>query len=217
MTHMAMEMKMQKGRKLIVQVVGGGLVGGLAGYSVAGLLGVSAAETLNSDQFIVGGIGLIYLLMGLSVGFGITFPKLGSTMLNVEDAEEIRDQKRVLTGSAICMSALGAALLILPMAKPDGVITPLGGFGALLAALAILVVISIRDWKHYDELILRLSRDAGNFAFGSTGLVLLIWASASWTGLASAPTPLALVAIVSGGFLLACFVAGARLGLLHPR
>jgi hypothetical protein len=83
--------------------------------------------------------------------------------------------------------------------------------------LAILVVISIRDWKHYDELILRLSRDAGNFAFGSTGLILLIWASASWAGLASAPTPLALVAIVSGGFLFACFVAGARLGLLHPR
>jgi cytochrome bd-type quinol oxidase subunit 2 len=217
MTQMVMEIKMLRDRKLIFQLACGGLMGCLAGYSVAALLGVKTTGTLSSDQVIVGGIGLVYLMMGLIVGFGLAFPKLGSKILNVEDAEEISDQKRILTGSAVGMAVLGSALLILPMARPDGAITPLVGFGGLLAALTILMVISIRDWKHYDELILQLSRDAGNFAFGGTGLFLLIWASASWAGLASVPTPLALVAIVSGGFLLATFVAGARLGLLRPR
>ena len=42
-------------------------------------------------------------------------------------------------------------------------------------------------------------------------------ASASPLGLVAALTPLALVAIISGGFLLAIFVASARKGLLRPR
>jgi uncharacterized membrane protein len=217
MTHTGKEVKMQKTRKLTFQLAFGVLMGGLAGYSFGGFLGGQTPTTINVDQVIVGGIGAVYLMMGLIIGFGLAFPKLGSKMLNVEDAEEIGDQKHILTGSSTCMVVLGVALVILPMAKPDGAITPLVGFGGLLAALAILVVISIRDWKHYDELILQLSRDAGNFAFCGTAFVLLIWASAAWAGLASAPTPLALVAIISGGFLLAAFLAGARLGLMRPR
>jgi hypothetical protein len=217
MTYIVMEEKMQKTQKRTLQLAFGVLIGGLAGYSFGGFLGAQTPRTMSIDQVIVGGIGVVYLMMGLIIGFGLAFPKLGSKMLNVEDAEEIGDQKRILTGSSMCMMVLGVALVILPMAKPDGAITPLVGFGGLLAALAILVAISIRDWKHYDELILQMSRDAGNFAFCGTAFALLIWASAAWAGLASAPTPLALVAIISGGFLLAAFVAGARLGLLRPR
>lgn len=86
-----------------------------------------------------------------------------------------------------------------------------------MAALALLIVISIRDWKYYDEMLWDVSRDAGNLAFCGIGGVLLLWASAAWLGLATAPTPLTLVALVSGGFLLSIFVASARKGLLRPR
>jgi hypothetical protein len=78
-------------------------------------------------------------------------------------------------------------------------------------------VISIRDWRHYDEMMLQLSRDAGNIAFCGVGGALLLWASAAWLSLAPAPTPLALVATIMGGFLLSIFVASARRGLLMPR
>ena len=214
MSNISMEMNMRKGRKLIFQLVFGGLIGGLAGYFG---LGVLDTETMAADQVIVSGVGLVYLLMGLVVGFGLAAPKLGSNILNVEDAEEIRDQRRILTGSAICMVALGIALIVLPMAGPGNQMSPLVGFGGLIAALVILTVISIRDWKYYDEMMLQLSRDAGNLAFGGIGGVLLIWASAAWVELAPAPTPLELVAIISGGFLMAIFVASARRGLLRPR
>jgi hypothetical protein len=190
------------------------LIGGLASYFGLGLLD---AENLAIDQVIVSGIGLIYLLMGLICGVGLIAPNLGSNILNVEDADEIRDQSRILTGSAICMIALGGALMALPMAGPGESISPLAAFGGLLAALALLIVVSIRDWKYYDEMLLELSRDAGNLAFCGIGSVTLIWASAAYLGLIIAPTPLALVAIISGGFLLAIFVASARKGLLWPR
>jgi hypothetical protein len=83
--------------------------------------------------------------------------------------------------------------------------------GGLLAALALLIAASIRDW---NEMMLQLSRDAGNIPFSGVGSVTLIWGSASWLGLVTAPTPLALT---FGGFLMAIFVAGARKGLMQPR
>ena len=205
---------MPKMRKLIFQLAFGGLLGGLAGYFGLGVLDDGA---MAADQVIVSGIGLIYLLMGLIAGFGLLAPKLGANILNVEDADEIRDQRRILTGSAICMVALGAALMALPLAGPDSAISPLTALGGLLAALVILTVISIRDWKYYDEMMLQLSRDAGNLAFCGIGATLMIWASAASLGLIAAPTPLALVAIISGGFLMAIFIASGRRGLLIPR
>ncbi|MGL5837832.1 MAG: hypothetical protein ACRCY3_04950 [Sphingorhabdus sp.] len=214
MTPIPSEMKMNKNRKMIFQLVSGGIVGGLAGYFGIGLLG---AENMAADQVIVSGTGLVYLLMGVLVGFGLVAPKLGSNILNVEDAEEIEEQRRILSGSTICMVALGAALMALPLAGPGGSIPPLVGFGGLLAALTLLIAISIRDWKHYDEMLRELSRDAGNLAFSGIGGVLLIWGSAAWLGLAAAPTPLGLIAVISAGFLLSIFVATARRGLLRPR
>ena len=210
----ASEVKMQRGRKLAFQLIVGGLVGGLASYFGLGLLG---AKNMAGDQLAVGTVGLIYLLIGVIFGFGLMAPKLGASILNFEDADEIRDQSRILSGSAICMIALGAALMLITMAGPDGPISRSAAMGGLLAALALLIAISIRDWKFYDEMLLQLSRDAGNIAFSGVGLVTLIWGSASWLGLVTAPTPLALVALTSGGFLMAIFVAGARKGLMQPR
>ena len=214
MTIITSETKMPKTRKLIFQLVFGGVIGGLAGYCGLGVLG---AQNMAADQLIVSGIGLVYLLMGLIVSFGLMAPKLGSNILNVDDADEIRDQRRILTGSTICMIALGGALMLLPMAGPGRSLSSLIGFGGLLAALVILTVISVRDWKYYDEMMLQLSRDAGNIAFCGIGGTVLIWASAASTGLITPPTPLALVAIISGGFLLAIFIASGRRGLLVPR
>ncbi len=210
----ASEAKTHQGRKLAFQLVVGGLIGGLAGYFG---LGLPSAKNMAGDQLVVGGVGLIYLLMGVICGFGLMAPKLGANILNVEDADEIRDQSRILSGSAICMIALGAALMMITVAEPDGPISRPAAMGGLLAALALLIVVSIRDWKYYDEMLLQLSRDAGNIAFSGVGLVTLIWGSASWLGLVTAPTPLALVALIAGGFLIAIFVASARKGLLRPR
>jgi hypothetical protein len=203
-----------KTRKLLFQIVGGAIFGFLASYLGIGLIDT---ETMAAEQIIVIGVGLCYLMMGLIVGFGLIAPKLAPSILNVEDAEEIREQCRILTGSTLCMVAIGAALMVLPLARPGGAVAPQIGLGAMLAALALLILISIRDWKHYDEMLLQLSRDAGNIAFSGVGGALLIWSVAAWSGLVAGPSPLGIVAVVMGGFLLAIFVASARKGLLNPR
>ena len=176
MTTVLSKAKTNKIGKLIFQLLSGGIVGGLAGYFG---LGVLDAKNMTVDQIIVSGVGLVYFLMGLIVVFGLIAPKLGSGVLNVEDADEIREQRRILTGSTICMVALGAALMALPAAGPDGAIPPMAGFGGLMAAMVLLIVVSVRDWKYYDEMLLQLSRDAGNLAFSGIGGVLMIWASAA--------------------------------------
>ena len=214
MTKMSAADDARKTRKLAIQLLTGGVFGGVAGF--AGMSLIDPSE-LAGDQIILAGVGLIYLLMGLLVGIGIASPRLGSKVLNLQDAEEIIEQRRILTGSTISMIALGAALMVLSVAKTGSAVTPTVGLGGIFAALLLFVVISVRDWKYYDEMLLQLSRDAGNLAFCGIGTILLVWGSAAATGFATAPSPLGLVSLIAGGFLLAIFVATARAGLMMPR
>lgn len=204
----------RKLRKLVVQLVSGALVGGVVGY-----FGMSQLDpkAMKFDQILTSGVGIIYLLTGGIVGLGLLSPKLGSKFLNVEDADEISEQRRVLTGSTISMVAFGLALIALANAGFEGAISPTLGFAAVVLALFVSAVITIRDWKHYDEMMRGLSRDAGNIAFCIIGTVLLIWAGAAGVGLTAAPSPLMLVSLICGGLLLAVFAAAGRAGLMMPR
>lgn len=215
MANMPAKMHVNKGRKLLLQLAFGGAVGFLAGYFSLSFL--DKTTVMGIDQQIVIGIGMMYLFMGLIGGFALMVPALGSKILNVEDAEEIRDQRRVLTGSSICMIPLGALLIVLPMAGPGGAVSPFVAIAALLAVLVLLIVVSIRDWPYYDEMLRAISIEAGNVAFMGIGGVLLVWASAAWVKLVAAPTPLSLVAVISGGYLIAIIAVSAQKGLLKPR
>ena len=80
MTNVSTENNAQKTRKLAVQLISGGLVGGIGSYAAMSLID---PKTMNVDQIIVGGIGFIYLMMLLFVCFSLLAPKLGSKILNV--------------------------------------------------------------------------------------------------------------------------------------
>lgn len=214
MTRSTVDENSRKLRKLFVQLVSGALVGGVVGYFGMSQLDPKAMQV---DQILTSGVGIIYLLTGGIVGLGLLSPKLGSKFLNVEDAEEISEQRRVLSGSTISMVALGLALIALANAGPDRAISPTMGFLAIVVALFVSVVVSFRDWKYYDEMMRALSRDAGNIAFCLVGSVILLWGAAASIGMAVTPTPLMLVSLVSGGLLLAAFVAAGRAGLMMPR
>ena len=204
----------RKMRKLIVQLASGGLVGGLFGY-----FGMEQLDSANMapDQIVTSGIGIIYLLTGLIVGFGLLSPNLGSKILNVEDADEIREQRRVLTGSTISMTAIGVALVLMANTHSGGLVTPATGFAAICISLFLATIITIRDWKYYDELMRQLSRDCGNLAFGITGTIVVLWSAAAAAGWVVPFSSLALIALFFGNLLLAAFVATARAGLMMPR
>ena len=105
MTIIAAEPKVNKTRKLIFQIVSGGLFGGLAAYLD---LGVLRAETMAADALIVSGVGLIHLLMGVIVGFGLIAPKLGSSIMNVERAATHVDRLHNLHGGTGCCADCSA-------------------------------------------------------------------------------------------------------------
>lgn len=214
MKTMPTNMTANKTGKLLFKLAVGAALGFFAGFGFESLVDI---ERLASDQVMVSFVGLSYSVMGLIVGFGVIAPKWGARILNVQDTDDIRDQRRILAGSAFCAFILGAALTALAMAGPGGILSPLASFGGLVAALAIQIVISIRDWKLYDEMYRALTRDAGNLSFLVIGGVLMIWSSAAWVGLVAGPTPLGLIALVSGGFLVAMFVVAARRGLMHSQ
>ena len=214
MPNISIENRDGKTRKLIVQLVSGGLFGAVASYSAMSLLDL---RSMAADQIGLSAVALIYLLLGVIVGFGLVAPNLGSKVLNVENAEEINEQRRVLTGSTMAMISIGFALLALSLAGPGRMVSPALGFGALIASLVISVVITVRDLKFYDEMMLQLSRDSGNLAYCISGVTIMVWASAAAVGWIAAPTPFALIAIIAGGMLLAVFISAARAGLMMPR
>ena len=108
MTGSIVDENSRKLRKLFVQLVSGALVGGVVGYFGMSQLDPKAMQV---DQILTSGVGIIYLLTGGIIGLGLLSPKLGAKFLNVEDAEEISEQRRMLTGSTISMVALGLALI----------------------------------------------------------------------------------------------------------
>jgi hypothetical protein len=214
MPNISVENRDRKIRKLIFQLVSGGLFGAVASISVMSVLDL---RSMGADQIGLSAVALIYMLLGVIVGFGLVAPNLGSKVLNVEDAEEINEQRRVLTGSTIAMFSIGCALLVLSLAGSGHVVSPALGFGALIASLVISAVITVRDWKYYDEMMLQLSRDSGNLAYCITGVTIMVWASAAAVGWIAAPTPFALITVIAGGMLLAVFISAARAGLMMSR
>lgn len=205
----------QKMIRLLTQLGAGAIVGYLAGHF---FLGELEPDVISLEAFLLAMIGMIYGIIGISLGVGLLAPKLvGARLLNVEDADELNEQRRILTGSSIGMTAIGAALALLAMSGPGGMVPPIAGFGAITASLAIVIIISIRDWKYYDELILRMTLEASYLAFSVFCFVMWLWCAAAWVGWTAAPAPLAILALISGLYLLAICVVAARRGMMAPR
>ena len=58
-------------------------------------------------------VAVLYCVIALGILLGTANPGLGARFLNVEDADELREQKRVLMWSGAAMLLWGVALLAL--------------------------------------------------------------------------------------------------------
>ena len=197
------------------------LLGLAAGYAAA----TSATQFINSD--VVGGLGksasiatlvaVLYALIGLGVGLGAASPKVGAHFLNVEDADELREQKKVLVFSGFGMTLLGLALFALALAAPDGPLPPgaalaLGGGGLVLGT-----ALSIPAYRMSDELMRAINLEGGALSFGLTVAIVGGWAMFAHLGYAAAPAPLDLLTLFYAIIMIASFIAVGRRGMLKPR
>ena len=162
-------------------------------------------------------VALIYMITAVAVLVGMASPSLGEKFLNVEDADELREQRSVLLYSGIAMTLWALALGALAFAGPEGIIenTPaLTGAGlAMLAGLWFA-------WKSYtlsDELMNAVNMEATAISYFMTFAVLGTWALLAHTEIMSGPAPLDMLTTFYVVALAATFIAAGRRGMLNQR
>jgi hypothetical protein len=206
-----------KWRKVAVQAVVGAICGAAGMSAVLWLLDGQALATPSVSVIVAAGVGVIYLITGLFVGFGVLAPSIGAKLLNVADREELIEQRPMLTGSSVAMTLLGAAVVGLAASDPSvSLLEPLAAFWIFVATMAVGTVISLRMWPRYDELWRALVRESSALFGYLVFAVLALWGAAAVAELVPGPGPLDLLSLVFGGFLLASFIAVGQRGMMMP-
>ncbi len=206
-----------KRAKFWKQVAIGAIVGGVSmGLALASIDGLKGA-TLTPDEAVALGAGVIYSIIGLFVGLGALFPKAGSELLNVEDEEEIRDQRHIFGWGAVAMLLSGLSMLGLVLGSPGFEFLGRAVAAALVAAcVAGIACVGYITRNDSDEFGKRLSRDSGQVTLVLTAALFGGWAVLSHLGYVPMFTALG---FLGGGlliYLVAIFFVVAKAGLIRP-
>lgn len=161
--------------------------------------------------------GLSYAAMGLFVGLGALAPRQGAMFLNVEDAEEIREQRASLGPSAVSCILIGAFLLLLALAPAERGPNSELWVAAAGACLLGVVVIGVATRRRADELMRQISLQASALTLNIALLVLSVWALLAQLDFVSWVTPRAAIAGVAAVYLVTVFWVSGRRGLLAVR
>lgn len=197
------------------------LIGAAAGAGAVSLAMWAAGDGLltamGPSRIVLGGIGLVFVLIAAMIGFGLAAPRAGAKVLNVGDAEELVDDRPKLLSSALYMGWIGVTLVLLAIARtPDftgGIVAP----GVALAALAILIVVSLLSYywmRSYDEFDRQLGLEGASWAFLIAAAILLPWAAFDALGWNAPLGSLDVIAVLAVSLIAGSFVAVAKRGMM---
>lgn len=201
-------------RRLAPPMIGGGIAGFAAAFLFLNLTELDGARALGASREIAGLVAIVYLLAAIATGVGVASPRVGARFLNVEDADELREQRRLLTYSCIALVSLGGALFLLVFTEPVG---PIGGeIGVVIAVALVLLacVLGHLQARHIDELQRALSRDSVATTFYLVFTIGGGWALLAHCGLTAPPTPLNWLTMFATFLLVGCLWQAGRRGLL---
>ncbi|WP_324074595.1 MAG: hypothetical protein RSE14_13795 [Erythrobacter sp.] len=204
-------------RKLVIPALIGGVAGGSASFAMMRFIDSDAVGGLNLSASIAALVAVLYCVIAIGMLLGTASPGLGARFLNVEDADELREQKRVLMWSGAAMLLWGVALLALALAAPDGPLPQTAalviGAGGLLAGTALSVIV----YRASDELMLAVNLEGSTISYTMALVVIGMWAILAHLGFVAAPAPLDLLTIFYVLALAASFIAVGRRGMLTIR
>ena len=216
-----MEDKSPQTQRFIRKIILPALIGGVVGFAAAsGVLSVMDSKTIGTfdeSAVIAALVGSLYLLIGASVWLGALRPKVGAHFLNVEDADELREQKKVLTLSGAAMALWGASLVALAMAAPAGVLPQAAALAIGAGGLVLGGGISVSVYRACDELMRMAHLEAAAITYGLVVLVVGLWSMFAHVGQVAAPAPLDLVTLFYVLVLAASFIVVGRRGMLVIR
>ena len=207
----------RKVRKTLFALLLGGCAGFLGAMGVMSLTDGEALIGFDRSREIASLVGMLYVFTGIAMGLGVASPRAGATFLNVEDAEELQEQRVMLGYSALGLIAFGLILPAAAFAAPVGPIPVTATMAVCAALLAISVVLSLATWRRQDELMRATGLEGAAMSF-----YLLLLVGGGWSLLAhleqvQAPAPLDWLTMIWALVLLGCFVVMGRRGLLQMR
>ena len=135
-------------KKMLLQMLAGAMIGGAA--TMAALMTWDDLDPSDPAQMVAFVTGMIYALMGTMVGIGAIAPAAGARMLNVEDVEDLRDQRTILGLSAAACLFIGLLFLTLAAVPAGGNSGPFSRqvaavlAGVCLVALIVLTLLTNR-------------------------------------------------------------------------
>lgn len=202
-------------KKFLFQMLIGALVGGGATAALLAALGGTWIETSDGGTMIAVVAGISYALMGLLVGFGAIAPDAGARMLNVEDPDELREERGNIAAGAICCVLIGIFLLALALSGPDQGREP----ALIVAGLSLIGLLAVAFWSRgrTDELTQKVSTESAALAMQIGLVALAVWSGLAHLGYAGWIEPLALIASAALLQLLTMFWVAGRRGMLKPR
>lgn len=194
-------------------------IGAIAGFVAVSLLfrvvGPVLPDPISPDAIVALGVACVYLMMGLFVGLGTLLPKAGAKVLNVADADELRDERQLLIMSAVSSVLLGIALLALALAGTGG--SPLSPATALAITVGAVLLSMAAYWRGgrgQDEYRRLVNAETSQVALLMTLALFGGWAALAQLGYAAMFTPLAFLSGVLGLVLLAAFWIIFRRGMV---
>ncbi|NKB15761.1 MAG: hypothetical protein HC774_00710 [Sphingomonadales bacterium] len=204
-------------RKLLIPAMIGAVAGFAASGGIIAFIDSSAVGGLSKSGMIAAVIAVLYALIGFGITIGTASPQWGARFLNVEDADELREQKRILMLSGFAMLLWGAALLALALAAPDGPLPQPTAAAISGCGLLIGIALSVQVYRASDELMAAVNLEAGALSYGLLSVVLGGWAMSAHLGYAAPPRPLELLSLFYVLVLVASFIAVGRRGMLAIR
>ncbi len=207
----------RKSRKVWMSLV----LGGVAGFAVAlGVTQLFESEVLgqfSESRVIAALVGSLLLLCGLFVGIGVINPSIGAKFLNVEDADELREQQVLLRYSTLGVLALGIMMFCLALAAPAGPLSPIFVLVIAVFLVALTFFTSKRQLAASDELMRSVSQETASSAFYGMFVVGGGWAMLTHLGYIKGPQALDWVTMFVAATLISTFWVCGRRGLLTPR
>ena len=206
-----------KGRKVLLQLVLGAVCGGVGMFTALTFMEGRSGAKVEPVEAVAIGTALIFGLMGLIVTLGALMPGLGARTLNVEDREELEEQRSTLLISVVSFFLVAVIVGVLAAARGGDLIDSGTATWIVGIATSVLVVWAIRYRNRGDEMMLAAAKEAGAMTTNLLFLTFVVWAGAAQLGLAPMFDPLLFVAGFFLLYLTAIFITVGRRGLLTPR
>ena len=204
-------------RTMLGRLLAGAVVGAGATALFLALVGEPHMDLDDPAVMLAIVTGLIYALIGLMVALGLAAPRTGARFLNVEDADELREEgPKLRVGAVVCILA-GVFLLVLAMADGGALIGREAALVIAGACLALIVLLTLVSRKRYDELTRQISLESSALTLHSSLVLLGGWAALAHLGYVEWLDPLALISALALLELIAIMVVSTRKGLMRPR